>query len=407
MVRPGCEDVTKTTTPTRQPTESDIFEEMDRELGNWLRSDATVIGPLKCLPGWGGVELLRRGLGGDQCGRLPQRCSARPLSVTSTQALSIAAGGQLSGAGSCLSRLLQTITSLQQAGDLPVHLPRPGRLDAASSTAWRPRRDLHPVSTTGESRGAPSAPSGDEALAIQLQFGDPIAALLPDVSLPIPASEHAGYSAFQRGGVDQALALALSLAETGSEDPDDLSANAPNFRAEARQRVQARRSASRRQPGINSRVNERDAAEPGAAGEPDDADGFYSRLWGLDVQTYNQDDRRSRRRQWQAHPSTTLTTPTVGGAGGSGSRPPRPRPSPPRTSPEPPVLPDVANSASTAIISFSPAEGPAEACAICCEQFVEADHLRLLPCLHRYHVQCIDRWLGQSQTCPICKHTIT
>ena len=296
----ACKHATKTTTPTtRQPTESDIFEEMDRELGILLRSDATVIGPLKCLPGWGGVELLRRGLGGDQSGRLPRRCSPRPLPVTSTQALSNAAArGQLSGAGSCLSRLLQTLTSLQEAGDLPVpvQLPRPGRMDAAS-TAWRPRRDWHPVSTTSESRpGASSAPSGDEALAIQLQFGDPIAALLPDVSYPVPTSEHAEYSASEHGAIDQALALALSIADTRSEDPDDLSANAPNFRAEARQRVQARRLASR-QPGINSRVNERDA-EPGAAGEPDDADGFYSRLWGLDAaQTYNRDDHRSRRRR--------------------------------------------------------------------------------------------------------------
>ncbi|CAE7321125.1 RLIM, partial [Symbiodinium sp. CCMP2592] len=371
---------------------------MDHELGILLRSDATVIGPLKCLPGWGGAELLRRGLGGDQSGRLPPRCSPRPLPIAPTQALSNAtAGGQLSGAGSCLSRLLQTLTSLQEAGDLPVPvLPRPGRLDAAS-TAWRPRRDWHPVSTTSESPpGASSAPSGDEALAIQLQFGDPIAALLPDVPHPVRMSEHGEYSASEHGAIDQALALALSIAETRSGDPDDPSANAPNFRAEARQRVQARRLASLRQPDINSRVNERDAAEPGAAGEPDDADGFYSRLWGLDAaQTHNRDDHRSRRRHWQSRPSTTPTTPAPGGGRGSGSRPPRSRPSP-ATSAEPPMVPDVASSAPTAIISFSPTDGPAEACAICCEQFVEADRLRLLPCLHRYHVQCIDRWLGQS-----------
>ncbi|EMS66994.1 E3 ubiquitin-protein ligase SDIR1 [Triticum urartu] len=43
-------------------------------------------------------------------------------------------------------------------------------------------------------------------------------------------------------------------------------------------------------------------------------------------------------------------------------------------------------------------------CSVCLEQVVAGDLLRSLPCLHRFHVNCIDPWLRQQGTCPICKH---
>lgn len=51
--------------------------------------------------------------------------------------------------------------------------------------------------------------------------------------------------------------------------------------------------------------------------------------------------------------------------------------------------------------------GPSQGCSICCENFRDGEQLRLLPCLHRYHAACVDRWLAQSRTCPVCKHDIT
>lgn len=49
----------------------------------------------------------------------------------------------------------------------------------------------------------------------------------------------------------------------------------------------------------------------------------------------------------------------------------------------------------------------AEECSICKEVFEDGAELRVLPCLHRFHVACVDRWLSQSRTCPVCKHDIT
>lgn len=45
-------------------------------------------------------------------------------------------------------------------------------------------------------------------------------------------------------------------------------------------------------------------------------------------------------------------------------------------------------------------------CSVCLEAFKVGDELRILPCLHRYHCDCIDRWLQQSPACPVCKHQV-
>ena len=47
-------------------------------------------------------------------------------------------------------------------------------------------------------------------------------------------------------------------------------------------------------------------------------------------------------------------------------------------------------------------------CIICCEDYVTGDALRVLPCQHKYHVECIDKWFLSSTdysrpaACPLC-----
>lgn len=47
--------------------------------------------------------------------------------------------------------------------------------------------------------------------------------------------------------------------------------------------------------------------------------------------------------------------------------------------------------------------GDRDKCAICLELFIEDQMVRFLPCLHFFHVECVDTWLELSDTCPICK----
>ncbi|XP_078107556.1 RING finger protein 215 isoform X3 [Sander vitreus] len=51
---------------------------------------------------------------------------------------------------------------------------------------------------------------------------------------------------------------------------------------------------------------------------------------------------------------------------------------------------------------------PAETdnCAVCLEPFNNNQCLRVLPCLHEYHRDCVDPWLLLHHTCPLCKRSI-
>merc|ERR1712110_18486 len=50
-------------------------------------------------------------------------------------------------------------------------------------------------------------------------------------------------------------------------------------------------------------------------------------------------------------------------------------------------------------------EGPS--CAICMQEYKEGDELRVLPCRHEFHTQCVDKWLPMKKICPLCRHDVT
>ncbi|KAM7341417.1 ring finger protein 11 isoform 1-T2 [Cochliomyia hominivorax] len=45
-------------------------------------------------------------------------------------------------------------------------------------------------------------------------------------------------------------------------------------------------------------------------------------------------------------------------------------------------------------------------CVICMIDFCVDEAVRYLPCMHIYHVNCIDDWLMRSLTCPSCMEPV-
>ncbi|TVU04474.1 hypothetical protein EJB05_47585, partial [Eragrostis curvula] len=50
----------------------------------------------------------------------------------------------------------------------------------------------------------------------------------------------------------------------------------------------------------------------------------------------------------------------------------------------------------------------AQDCAVCLAEFRDGERLRQLPpCLHAFHIDCIDAWLQATANCPLCRATIS
>ncbi|XP_063161824.1 E3 ubiquitin-protein ligase RNF6 [Candoia aspera] len=45
-------------------------------------------------------------------------------------------------------------------------------------------------------------------------------------------------------------------------------------------------------------------------------------------------------------------------------------------------------------------------CSVCINEYVVGNKLRQLPCTHEFHFHCIDRWLSENSTCPICRQPV-
>ncbi|KAK7275486.1 hypothetical protein RIF29_16605 [Crotalaria pallida] len=52
-------------------------------------------------------------------------------------------------------------------------------------------------------------------------------------------------------------------------------------------------------------------------------------------------------------------------------------------------------------------ETESEFCAVCLSEFCKGEKVKSLPvCNHRYHADCIDAWLKNHITCPLCRNKI-
>jgi hypothetical protein len=96
----------------------------------------------------------------------------------------------------------------------------------------------------------------------------------------------------------------------------------------------------------------------------------------------------------------------------------RSRPHPPESSPDPPesnrsVKRARLAASSDAVLGLQEARpgdagvrAPAAECAVCLQDFVAEDRLRVMPCSHTFHQDCIFRWLRMNHVCPLCRHAL-
>ena len=45
-------------------------------------------------------------------------------------------------------------------------------------------------------------------------------------------------------------------------------------------------------------------------------------------------------------------------------------------------------------------------CVICRETIDDGEIIRTIKCSHYFHIDCIDRWLINNRTCPVCKYRL-
>lgn len=48
-------------------------------------------------------------------------------------------------------------------------------------------------------------------------------------------------------------------------------------------------------------------------------------------------------------------------------------------------------------------EDAIEKCTICLSEFEDSESVRRLPCMHLFHIDCVDQWLCTNKRCPICR----
>ncbi|KAL9243330.1 hypothetical protein vseg_017230 [Gypsophila vaccaria] len=69
----------------------------------------------------------------------------------------------------------------------------------------------------------------------------------------------------------------------------------------------------------------------------------------------------------------------------------------------PPASKSVVEELPSVVFGNEDVVGEKSVCAVCKECMEVGEEWKLLPCLHRYHGDCIVPWLGIRNTCPVCR----
>jgi hypothetical protein len=47
-----------------------------------------------------------------------------------------------------------------------------------------------------------------------------------------------------------------------------------------------------------------------------------------------------------------------------------------------------------------------DTCPICIGDYKIGEKMKTLPCMHRFHNDCVDKWLSMKSDCPVCKYDL-
>merc|ERR1711934_1157636 len=64
------------------------------------------------------------------------------------------------------------------------------------------------------------------------------------------------------------------------------------------------------------------------------------------------------------------------------------------------------NAVERSVVTTSDLDGKDLACAICLADFELGEESRRLQCRHLFHRECLDEWLRNCSTCPLCNDDV-
>ncbi|KAI3907159.1 hypothetical protein MKW92_034399 [Papaver armeniacum] len=49
---------------------------------------------------------------------------------------------------------------------------------------------------------------------------------------------------------------------------------------------------------------------------------------------------------------------------------------------------------------------PTLSCGVCMQEYIGGSYISNMPCSHMFHYDCLNSWLHESNSCPICRYQV-